>query len=106
MNTSLWRSLPFELVNLILEYDGVIKFRNGKFINQLIDIDFNYHLILERMRFHNNHKFSKAHGVSIVNIRIPNTEKYICYWADENEFRVVLHRKDKHIAKILYYIKN
>jgi hypothetical protein len=27
--------LPKELINIILEYDGRIRYRNGKYINQL-----------------------------------------------------------------------
>jgi len=104
MNTLLWQILPVELVNLILEYDGIIKLRNGKFMNQLLNIDNNYPLILERMCFNKNRRFYKSICVSTVDIHIPNTEKFICYWAGERELRVTLHRKDNHTAKILYYI--
>ena len=36
---SIFVNLPLELVNLILSYDNVIRFRNGKFIDQIASND-------------------------------------------------------------------
>ena len=102
----IWKILPTELVHLILEYDGLMKLRNGKFMNQLINIDFNYQLILDRMRFNKNRKFYKSVDIQTVDIHIPNTDKYIYYWITGDELRITLYTKKAHTAKILYYITN
>jgi hypothetical protein len=46
--------LPKELQNLILEYAGIIKFRNGMFINQLNKDDLKYNLIKIYLENKNN----------------------------------------------------
>ena len=102
----IWKILPTELVHLILEYDGLIKLRNGKFMTQLLNIDLNYPLILERMRFNKNRKFYKTVDIQTIDIHIPNTDKYIYYWITEDELRITLYTKKEHTAKILYYITN
>jgi len=39
INNIIWRTIPKEILNNILEYDGKIKYRNGKFINQICKDD-------------------------------------------------------------------
>ena len=36
---------PFEIVHRILEYDGRIKYRHGKYMNQIAQDDYRYHLL-------------------------------------------------------------
>ena len=36
--------LPLELIHRILEYDGRIKHRHGKYMNQICKDDYRYHL--------------------------------------------------------------
>jgi len=37
--------LPVEIIHRILEYDGRIKYRNGKYMNQIDPDDYRYHLL-------------------------------------------------------------
>jgi len=45
INNIIWKTIPKEILNNILEYDGKIKYRNGKFINQICKDDERFPLL-------------------------------------------------------------
>jgi hypothetical protein len=42
---SIFRNLPNELIHIILLYDGKIKYRNGKYMNQILRHDTRYKIL-------------------------------------------------------------
>jgi len=47
MNLDLWYTLPTDLVNYILLFDNVIRYRRGKYINQISNSSNIYNLLLK-----------------------------------------------------------
>ena len=41
----IFEKLPLEIIILILEFDNTVKYRNGKFINQILKTDNRYQLL-------------------------------------------------------------
>jgi len=50
--------LPTELVHRILEYDGRIKYRHGKYMNQIAQDDYRYHLLRKISVFQRDELYS------------------------------------------------
>ena len=46
--------LPLEIVHRILEYDGRIKYRNGKYMNQIAQYDDRYKMLQGIPQFYSN----------------------------------------------------
>ena len=102
----LWKTLPIEIINLILEYDTLIKLRNGKYMNQICNVDTIYHLIQKSLSFKKHSKIYRSTYICIVDIYIPNTIKSLYYIAIEDGLRITLHIDDDvkkyHDVDILY----
>lgn len=45
----MWNILPNEIINIIFQYDGRIKYRRGKYMNQLIIEDNKFQLIKKHL---------------------------------------------------------
>lgn len=43
--SDLWKNIPYDIIDVILEYDGRIKKRNGIYMNQLLKNDYRYNII-------------------------------------------------------------
>ena len=50
--------LPVELIHRILEYDGRIKYRHGKYMNQISKDDYRYHLLRKISIFRRDYWYS------------------------------------------------
>ena len=79
---SIWIKLPIELVNLILEYNGSIKLRNGKYMNQISKTDSRYSPLMEipaKELFFNWGSGTYVHVLfSNITYRLTMTEYYNC----------------------------
>jgi hypothetical protein len=84
---NLWKQLPIDIICKILEYNTSITYRNGVFINKIINPDKNYSILLERMRFKRYRRFLRT--LSFVTIHIPNVDKQYYYLACKNGLRVI-----------------
>jgi hypothetical protein len=51
MNETIFKELPKDITNIILQYDGRIVCRNGKYINRIINPDTAFPQLFERMKF-------------------------------------------------------
>jgi hypothetical protein len=83
-----WCKLPNDIINHILQYDGTITCRNGKYINKIPHLDISYPLILNAMCFHRYRRYIS--NMSFVTIKIKNTEKVISYIASNNGLIITL----------------
>jgi hypothetical protein len=54
----MWSLLPKEIVNIIIQYDGRIKYRRGKYVNQL-NIENKKYDLLNKFFINKTHIFNK-----------------------------------------------
>lgn len=90
----IFTKLPLEIVHYILVYDGRMTYRNGKYMNKILDPDKNYPLIVERMRFQRYRQFYSKLSFVTVQIQGTNTEKEINYWATNDGLKINLYEWD------------
>jgi hypothetical protein len=53
MDILIWNRLPTDMINIILLFDGKIKYRNGKYMNQIKINDYNFLLQIPKPINHN-----------------------------------------------------
>jgi hypothetical protein len=52
---TLWKQIPNDMLNRILSYSGVIKYRNGKYINQIPNDDNRYCILQTIPKIHSHY---------------------------------------------------
>jgi hypothetical protein len=94
--TAKFSQLPLEIVHHILNYDGRITYRNGKFMNKIPNPDENYPLVLERMRFQQHRRFCDGYSFVTMKIRGLTTEKTLIYWATNAGLKITFFEWNYH----------
>lgn len=85
----IWQKLPIEMVYFILEYNGSVKMRNGKYMNQICMDNIKYVIkpLIQKIYY----IFYRYNRVSIISILIANTKKSFYYFATDYGIRITLH---------------
>jgi hypothetical protein len=74
---------PLEIVHRILEYDGRIKYRHGKYMNQIPKDDYRYHLLRKRPVFRLDKWYSgEDYDVYRINYNKNENHKMLVYIFD------------------------
>lgn len=111
--STLFRQLPQVLINIILSYNGTIKYRNGVYINQLSNTDSRYNLLRAiklpkcmRYKYYDlpDGRINYSYLLYIDNI-LPNTQMYVVdvnpiwnrviYYIMDNSTGLIVHQLDK-----------
>jgi len=89
-----WNRLPKELINIILLFDGTIKYRNGKYINQ-ININ-NYNLLLEIPKPINKHTGFDWHETYERFVQFSNEKSLnLCWFVKNNVYKIDYNNENR-----------
>jgi hypothetical protein len=101
----LWKTLPIDIIHIILKYNNSIKLRNNKYMNQIINVNNKYNFIINKIIFKKHIRFNKDNQISFINIYIKNTKKSLYYYGTKFGYRLTLHNENENKdygIKILY----
>lgn len=86
----LWQSLPTDMLNLILEYNGTITYRHGKYMNKIPTFDFRYIMLRRSYLFHRKSYNPGRYCYSDVSFFIPNSRKWVQYSTDASGMIIIM----------------
>ena len=61
----IFKNLPMDMIHYILSYNDTIKYRNGKYMNQICKTDKRYKILQRIKQIHLNDKFPGVYEVEI-----------------------------------------
>lgn len=82
--------LPTDMLNLILEYNGTITYRHGKYMNKIPTFDFRYIMLRRSYLFHKKSYNPGRYCYSEVSFFIPNSHKWVQYSADPSGIIIIM----------------
>jgi hypothetical protein len=86
---------PKELIILILEYSGKIKYANGKFIDQLDLTDTKYNLVIQNIGqkiIGSQQMTTNYNGSFLMNVSLNNGLYGYMYWHDFNTYMIGFYK--------------
>jgi hypothetical protein len=90
MDILIWNKLPTDMINIILLFDGKIKYRNGKYMNQIKITDYNFLLQIPKPINHN-----RVYNQNII-------YELIVYFSNNKKTLIFCWFMDKDVYKISY----